>query len=302
MNVVDFIIICFYLIWSSLNPMKICMNCNHEFDSCSWECPNCSHTPNNINGYYVFAPELALENDFYNADDYQEFFNVESAHFWFSARNKLIKGMLKKYCNQNANFLEIGCGTAFVSQYVKNNFKNFNVSCCDIYSSCLNFAKDRLGIANIFQMNILNLPFTSEFDIVGAFDVVEHVEDDLSAFQQVNKSLKPNGHFILTVPHHKFLWSKTDDDAHHKRRYEIADIESKLIAAGFKVIKKTAFVSLLLPIMLVKRLFNNKASELKLNKFLNFFFEFVMQLERYYVMAGGEFKFGGSLIIIAQKL
>ena len=59
----------------------------------------------------------------------------------------------------------------------------------------------------------------NSIDSVGLFDVVEHIEDDCSFLNNINKYLKDDGYVYITVPAYNFLWCKEDDDADHYKRY-----------------------------------------------------------------------------------
>lgn len=72
------------------------------------------------------------------------------------------------------------------------------------------------------------------FDYVAAFEVLEHIEDDLGALRQWSKWLKHGGHLLLSVPAHPKRWNATDVWAGHFRRYE---------REGFKdILRKTGFL------------------------------------------------------------
>ena len=92
------------------------------------------------------------------------------------------------------------------------------------------------------------------FDAIGAFDVLEHIDDDEAVIAEVGRALRPGGGFLLSVPQHPSLWSPQDEHAHHVRRYTAAGLRRKLEAAGFEVIRMTSFVSLLLPMMFASRM------------------------------------------------
>lgn len=73
------------------------------------------------------------------------------------------------------------------------------------------------------------LPFEDRaFNLVCAFDVIEHVEDELLAFSELNRVLKENGILIFSVPLHAVLWNAFDDFVGHVRRYEPAHLMSIL--------------------------------------------------------------------------
>ncbi|MDO9067511.1 MAG: class I SAM-dependent methyltransferase [Deltaproteobacteria bacterium] len=94
------------------------------------------------------------------------------------------------------------------------------------------------GIA--VQSEITALPFGDrKFQIVCAFDVIEHTEDDLLVFSEVCRVLKDGGVFIFSVPMHAGLWTKFDEFVGHVRRYDPADL-LVLLANNDLVVDKSA--------------------------------------------------------------
>jgi SAM-dependent methyltransferase len=87
---------------------------------------------------------------------------------------------------------------------------------------------------------ITALPFRDqEFDLVGAFDVIEHVEDDRQVFTELSRVLKDGGVLVFAVPLHAGFWTEFDDYVGHARRYEPADLPA-LLAKHQLVIEKSA--------------------------------------------------------------
>jgi SAM-dependent methyltransferase len=96
-------------------------------------------------------------------------------------------------------------------------------------------------------------PFGCFFDMVGAFDVLEHIPDDEAACRDVFRLLRPGGCFLGTVPAHPSLWSSFDEVSCHCRRYTEASLQKILTRVGFQVNFLSPFMSILYPIMLVSR-------------------------------------------------
>ena len=71
-------------------------------------------------------------------------------------------------------------------------------------------------------MDARNIPFRDEFDVIGAFDVLEHIDEDVAVIDEVRKALRPGGGFLMSVPQHPALWSQQDERAFHVRRYTAA--------------------------------------------------------------------------------
>ncbi len=118
----------------------------------------------------------------------------------------------------------------------------------------LRFAEKRLSRSKLFQMDARQIPFEDEFDVIGAFDVLEHIKEDTIALSAMYQATSKGGGVLLTVPQHPWLWSQADDYAHHVRRYQAKELKAKVENVGFQVIKIASFVSLLLPLMVLSRL------------------------------------------------
>jgi SAM-dependent methyltransferase len=88
--------------------------------------------------------------------------------------------------------------------------------------------------------SITSLPFpASSFDLVCAFDIVEHVEDDLLAFSELSRIVKPGGVLLFSVPLHSHLWSAFDDFVGHVRRYH-PDQLLEILAANMLDVERSA--------------------------------------------------------------
>ena len=288
--------------------MKLCLSCETAFDNQSWNCPECAFFPNSENGLLAFCPELAEKSEGFEAEHFSELVKVEAGSFWFRARNKLIIWGLKKYFPHMKNFLEIGCGTGFVLSAIENSFSDLDLYGSEIFTAGLGYAKERVAKVNLFQMDARNIPFREEFDVIGIFDVLEHIEQDTKVLEMIYRALKPGGGVIVTVPQHRFLWSKYDEFSRHIRRYSRKELILKVKSAGFKIILVTSFVSLLLPLVIASRLRwrvsekeYDSMSQYNLGEFMNNLLEQVLLFELMLIKIGIRFSFGSSLLLVAYK-
>jgi len=287
--------------------MKICPACNKNFMQTTWTCPYCAYNPTLISGHLAFAPELANESEGFEAQYFAQLAEVEADYFWFRARNRLIIWALKRYFPDARNFLEIGCGTGFVLSGIEQAFPNLTLYGSEIFTNGLEFAAQRLVNVELFQMDARYIPFYSEFQVIGAFDVLEHIQDDETVLKEMYKATIQGGGIILTVPQHPWLWSQTDEYAHHVRRYQANELKVKLEKSGFKIVRMTSFVSLLLPLMALSRLKQQKPnldalSEFRISRVTNYLLEIILDMERGIIRAGVSLPVGGSLLVVANKL
>jgi len=259
--------------------MKVCLYCKYIFSFDEWICPSCGHQPEHLNGIEAHAPEFANGGGGFKPDYFSELSRLEAENFWFRARNELIVWALQTYKPDASTFLEVGCGTGFVLSDIARACPEIALSGSEIFMAGLSHAAKRVPSAHFMQMDTRRVPFVDEFDAIGAFDVLEHIEEDEIVLTQLYRAIKPGGVLLLTVPQHPWLWSASDEYACHVRRYTCAEVEQKVLTAGFELLRSSSFVTSLLPAMMFSRFMQKKktkefapASELKINPALNKFF------------------------------
>lgn len=289
--------------------MKKCLSCFSLFATHDHTCTQCAWTPDKIDDFFAFSPALAYENSGFKENYFDILSQLEANNFWFRARNKLITWALSQYYPTFGSFLEIGCGTGYVLSGIAEKFPDRQYKGCELLAKGLSFAANRQNVPMEFmQMDARHIPFNDEFDCIGAFDVLEHIEEDKEVLLQINQALKPGGLMLLTVPQHQWLWSQMDINACHVRRYNAKKLHEIVEQAGFKIVRSTSFVFSLLPLMYISRLLQRKTTknddlynELRLPSALNSFLEKMLDLEISMIRKGINFSVGGSRLLIARK-
>jgi len=251
---------------------------------------------------------LSGATDGFNPALHAELARLEAGNFWFRARNRLIAWAVRRYFPEAKTLLEIGCGTGYVLSALAAALPGAQLSASEVHADALSYAADRVPGATLFQMDARALPFESEFDVVGAFDVIEHIDVDTEVLREMHRAAAPGGGVLITVPQHPFLWSAFDVHSHHVRRYTAAELRDKVTAAGFDIVRMTSFVSLLLPLMLASRLIKRTSpenhdplAELRVSGWRNAALEAVMAAERGLIRLGASFPAGGSLLLVARR-
>ena len=288
--------------------MKKCVLCGHRFDQGPWTCPACAGEPGLSNGFMTFAPELARDSHDWDPSYAARLAANESSHFWFRSRNRLVVWALGRFAAARANYLEVGCGTGQVLSGVRCAFPDMTRSASDVFCESLEFVKSRCPGDFLFQADIRALPYCDEFDAIGAYDVLEHIEDDATALAALHEALRPGGILALTVPQHPRLWSAADDYACHKRRYTRAEMTAKLRAAGFEILRITSFVFFLLPVLLLSRARMPKnlqdfdpLTEFRINPLVNRVLEFFLDIEVALIRLGVSLPAGSTLFVVAKR-
>jgi len=297
--------------------LRLCLRCGTAFEPAApaasaggdWRCPACGHEPARRDGFPAFAPELAGGAAGFDPAHFAELARLEAGNFWFRSRNRLILWALRRYFPQARRLLEVGCGTGYVLSGLAAALPGLALTGSEAATAGLAYAARRVPDAALVQMDARRIPYCSEFDVVGAFDVIEHIEDDAAVLAALHGALAPGGGLLLTVPQHPGLWSEFDRRAGHVRRYRAAGLRALVLQAGFEVVRMTSFVTLLLPLMLLSRLARrapagadqDALAELRIARPLNVAFERTLDLERMLIRAGVPLPAGGSLLVVARR-
>ncbi len=207
-----------------------------------------------IEGIKCFSPEVASSYADYPNGGFDLTDKCGDSSFWVRSRNRLFKSIVYDHLASTGKtkFLEIGCGTGgFIQQIVEN--ENLEITGSEIYLKGLQYAKKNLPSVNFIQFDVSQGEIGEEFDLIVAFDVIEHIGNDVAAISNINGMLHKGGDLILTVPQHMFLWSKLDEIIKQKRRYSRWELVAKLQENGFTISYCTSFLFVLFPFMLISR-------------------------------------------------
>jgi SAM-dependent methyltransferase len=289
--------------------MRICSACRVEFDGESWLCPRCGWAPAFEGGVPILAPDLA-HGDGTDAEYlYDALVRAEGHHFWFVSRRRIVLWAVRRSCGQVGRMLEIGCGTGFLLEGLAAAMPGAELWATDARVEGLAHARARVPSAAFLQMDARQIPFTGHFDVIGAFDVLEHVTEDRLVLEGMARALRPGGHVVLTVPQHPWLWSAADEFAHHKRRYTRAELVGSLRACGLGVECATSVFALSLPILLVSRARHphlhrryDPVAELRIGSLPNSALGLLCRVEAAAISRGLSLPIGASLLVVATKL
>ncbi|MBL7209416.1 MAG: methyltransferase domain-containing protein [Dehalococcoidia bacterium] len=274
-------------------------------------CQDCAHSYPIVDGIPSFVDRNATTDSF-DALGFEFLFQMEQKHFWHIGRKEIILHVLRRNIPNLARcrMLEIGCGNGSVLAHLKQN--GVNTEGGDIFLEGLRFCQQRVDSVTLYHIDILGLPFVNSFDIIGIFDVLEHIDDDEKALVEISQALKPGGKLILTVPAYKFLWSYSDVQSHHERRYNKKELTTKLERNGFIIKRISFFMFFLFPVLAGIRLIGNifdraKSSEnarpsleLRTVPVVNEVFLGSLRLEKL-LIRHLSLPFGASLLILAEK-
>ncbi len=162
----------------------------------------------------------------------------EKTYWWHAGRLRIIEKELARQTDRKKSLkiLNIGCGTGGTVRMLEKFGEVVNVDASD---EAIKFMKKN-GFDNIIKVDGINLPFDSVvFDMVCAFDVLEHIDKDTDAMREWRRVLKPNGKIMMTVPAYQWLWSAHDESLSHYRRYTTRRLRAIAKTVNLRPIKLT---------------------------------------------------------------
>lgn len=189
---------------------------------------------------------------------YRDHADMETEHWWFQGRRAVVRSVLAAQWGsgwRSRKVLDVGCGTggmlALLAEFADS------VIGLDMSAEAAAHAQENAPAGVTARVGKIpeDIRQDGDLDLVTAFDVVEHIEDDIAALQCLRRALRPeSGMLLVTVPAYQWLWSPHDDLNQHKRRYTQQTLRASLVAAGFEVEHMSYFNTWLFPVVAAIRL------------------------------------------------
>jgi SAM-dependent methyltransferase len=229
---------------------------------------------------------------------------AEDRHWWYRGRRTVLEGVLDGLdLPAGTRILDAGCGSG---RNMIELARYGTVTGVELSETSVALARERHS-GEVVAGSVLEMPFPDHsFELAVSLDVIEHLEDDLTALREMRRTVAPGGALLVTVPAYQWLWSGHDEINHHHRRYTRRSLQHVAEQAGWRQARTTYFNSLLLPVAILLRVLdrvNTKTTESSLDLWvppepLNWVLERPLALEAAMIKRGGRIPAGLSLLAL----
>jgi SAM-dependent methyltransferase len=165
-------------------------------------------------------------------------------------RSLLIRSVLRRHLprhNQHL-ILEVGAG---VGQNVGGLREFGSVDAVEPNPHGAEALRQRAEVQEVFN-EAVPFPLNRKYDVVCAFDVIEHIKDDQGVINWCHDLLSPGGILFVMVPAYSWMFSLHDVALDHQRRYSRGSLVN-LFQQNWNVLHSNYFVSSLFPLAALSR-------------------------------------------------
>lgn len=150
----------------------------------------------------------------------------QPTYWWYRARSELLRAALVDHIGHPGLVLDVGSADGPSVGWLRESNR---VVACDLDPRGL---RPGQGVC----ASLLELPFPDAvFDVVAAFDVIEHCSPESVALREAVRVLRPGGRLLVSVPAYQWAWSDHDVHAGHHRRYTRFRLNAAVVSAGMRV-------------------------------------------------------------------
>jgi hypothetical protein len=177
-------------------------------------------------------------------------FRLEDGSFWFTHRNRCIVTAVRRF-PPDGFILDVGGGNGFVARGLID--AGYETALLEPGGDGARNARQGRQLPTVINATIDEAAIRpGSVPSVGLFDVLEHIEDDRAFAHRLHSIMRPGGLLYLTVPAFNWLWSVSDVDAMHFRRYTRHSLVD-VLAGDFDVLYASYLFQRLLPVTALVR-------------------------------------------------
>ena len=223
--------------------------------------------------------------------------NIEDTWWHFGRKEAVHQALLKVGLKHETTVLDAGAGyggmISLLSQYG-------TVDGTEPETEAALICKER-GYSKFFNSEVEAVQQKRTYGLIGAFDVIEHVEDDKTFVKNLCALTKEGGLLVATVPAFQFLWGEHDVKHKHFRRHTVGSMRLLLEQSGYAVVYARYWNVFLFPVALLTRLMGKSGESglhphVFISRILSAVVWFEARLIRYIFIP-----FGLSVVIVGKK-
>ncbi len=188
---------------------------------------------------------------------------MQREHFWYFGRHALLLNVLRTEVARHGESGKVlraidlggGCGGWLEFLHTRHPRMFQELALGDSSYRALTLAQPVVGaFATRYQVDLLDLGWRDEWDVVFLLDVLEHIEDHEEVLRQVRASLRPGGLLFVTSPALRLFWTCNDDLSLHRRRYSKRDLRDLSERTQLEALRLEYFMFLLSPALWFSRI------------------------------------------------
>ena len=223
--------------------------------------------------------------------------NIEDSWWHYGRKEAVRQALLSAGLKQNLQVLDVGAGYGGMFSLLKNYG---SVDATEPEAEAATVCKER-GYRAFFNSEVDALSEGKKYDLIGAFDVIEHVDDDATFVGHLFSLTAKDGVLVATVPAFMWLWGGHDVHHMHFRRHTTSSMRSLLEKAGYEVVYARYWNVFLFPIALVTRMLGKSGeSGLHPHPFLAQTLRVLLWIEAR-IVRWVYIPFGLSVVIVGRK-
>jgi SAM-dependent methyltransferase len=210
------------------------------------------------------------------ATEVRKLAQVEDRHWWYRERRYLLANAVRGI--EPGVALDIGAAGGGNTRVLRS--LGWQPVALEYGQEGAEIARER-GLS-VMRADMVQLPVADKsLDLVVAFDVLEHIEDDLAAANEAHRVLRPGAMLLVAVPADPRLWSAHDDAVGHVRRYTRPTLTTLLTDAGFTIESIGSWNVLLRPVVALRRRKSTGSDLEEMQPVVNAGLRMIITAERY---------------------
>jgi SAM-dependent methyltransferase len=219
---------------------------------------------------------------------------LEDRHWWYAARRTLIRKHLDGVRPGRA--IDVGAAGGGNTRLLRD----LGWQAVALEYSPAGAAIARQRDVEVVRADAHRLPIASNTaDLVVAFDIIEHLENDDLAVSELRRITAPGGKLLLAVPADPTLWSEHDVAVGHLRRYTRETLTGVLARAGYRLDDLRSWNVLLRPMAAIHRKRSTGSDLAPVPAPLNVALSAVIRVEQWFPSLSG--RRGVSLMATATR-